>query len=512
MIKLSLQTTTGIYVGTRNVYIAQLKGTLFGRRLVKFGQAEIQGPGQTDGSSKQRIQAIAQAIKRVVRENNIATNKVFTAVAGKDVLIRHFQMPKIPKAEQQTAIKFEARKYIPFKIEDLLWDFHVVSSMHKAAKMEVIFVAVKREVAQRHLSVLQEAGLKTLALEPAPFSLLRIFALSNQLSKEKPSAIVDIDYGMANINIVKGRACYLTRDASLPKEQEVIFDNLLNEIRMSLDYYEKLFPAEQISKILLSGEVGLRDWDRRMAEELKLPIEQPKLARTVKFGKLLPPKTFAVPISLGLRGLVKAEADVNLLREREVKPRIAVKKGGLEFTPELRQAILRAVILSGIGLLTLYLVMLGRLFQEKKQLEEVISLRPKLSLAISSFSYADIEETKKELEKKLSTLDLVIDKRTLWTNKFNELPKIIPHGVWLNNLSITDELSRGNRVSRSLIISGTAYHENPVQEIGLVTKFASGLRENEVFARGFKEITMDGMSSAELSGMQVKKFTISCKQ
>lgn len=508
MNKFSLQTTTGIYVGAKNVYVAQLKRTLLGPQLVKFGQVEIQAQADLDESAKR--QAIVQALRRAVQENNISAKKVVTALPGKDVLIRYFQMPKIPKSEWETAIKFEAKKYIPFKIEELMWDFHVVLPKGKDMKMDVTFVAVKREIAQGYLSLLEQAGLKLSALEPAPFSLLRLLSLSNQLAKDKPTAIIDVAYGMADINIVKNRICYLTRDVSLPLEEEVVFDNLLNEIRMSLDYYEKLFPAEVIGKILISGEVELKDWDRKLAEDLKVPVEKADLAKAIKIQKALPPSSMAVAIGLGLRGLTGAGTKVNLYQVREVKPEVMLAKEALKITPQIRQAIVRALTLSCVGLVIVYLVMQQRLAKENKELDFVLSLRPKIDLPVSTFSYEKLEELKKELEGKLSVFSLIIDNRVFWTDKFNELPKIIPPGMWLTDLSIRDGLSKQNKTDRSFVIKGTAYHEDPVQEIGIVTKFVSNLKESSIFSQGLAQIKLDAMTSAELRKMPVKNFTISC--
>ena len=508
MINLKLQTTTGLYVGARAVYVAQLARTFTGPRLLKFGKTEIQAQAQADESTKK--QAKISAVRRVLQENNITVKNVVTALPGKDTLIRYFQMPKIPKSEWETAIKFEAKKYIPFKLEELMWDFHVVLPKAKEAKMDVTFVGVKREVAQKYLSLLEQAGLQASVLESAPFSLLRLFASGKQLVKAKPTAIVDVDYGMADINIVKNRICYLTRDVSLPLEEEVIFDSLLNEIRMSLDYYEKIFPAELIGKILLCGETDLKDWDRRLAEELKVPVEKGDLAKAVKFEKTLPSLNMAIAVGLGLRRIAGAVTEINLYQVRKAKPEVITTKEAFRFTPLVRQAVINAVILSCIGLLALHLVMYWRTSQEKKKLEHVISLRPKMELPISDFSYPRSEEIKKELENRLASLNLIIDRRVFWTNKLNELPKMLPPGLWLTDLSFTDKLFGENKVDRSLVLKGVSLHEDPVREIGIITRFVSNLKENLIFSRGFKEIKLDSMQGAEVKKRAVKNFIISC--
>jgi Tfp pilus assembly PilM family ATPase len=451
-----------------------------------------------------------EAIRRVLRENNITAKKVTIALPGKDVLIRYFQIARIPKSEWEGAIKFEAKKYIPFKIEELLWDFCVVLHKDNAINMSVTFAAVKEQIAKKHLSLFEEAGLKVSTLEPAPFSMVRLFTLGKQLVKEKPTVIIDVDFGMADINIVKDKICYLTRDVSLPLEEDLIFDNLINEIRMSMDYYEKLFPAEIIGNILLCGEVELKDWDKNLAEELKVPVEKLNLGKTIKIGKVLPPLNIAIAIGLALRGLVKTAADINLYRIRKAERKVPAGKKALEFTPEMRQAVFRAVILSCIGLLILYLAMQHFVGQEKEKLEQAISLRPKISIPISSFSFSEVEQTREELTKKVFSLASIIDERTLWTPKFNELPKMTPPGLWLTELNISESLLKDNKVSRFLSIKGMAYDEDPVREIGMITKFVSNLKENESFSRDFRQIKLDSMASGKMEGRPVKIFSISC--
>ncbi len=510
MIDFNLKTTTGIYIGARHVYIAQLKGTIVGTYLSKFSRTEIQNAGQADESAVKESTALA--LRRALQGYKISPKHLYTAFPGKDVLIRHFQIPKIPRGEWDAAIKFEAKKYIPFRIEELLWDYHVVLHKSKDAKMDVTFVAVKNVVAQRYLSFFEQAGLKPAVLEPAPFSLVRLLTLSNQLEKDKPTMIVDVDYGLTDINIVKDKICYLTRDATLPLlDEELIFDALLNEIRMSLDYYEKLFPGETVNKILLCGEVDLKDWDRRLAEESQMTVEKVNFTKAVKLKKAAPPLNMSVAIGLILRDLSVGLAEVNLLQDRAVKPKpMMIQKEAIKLTPKSRQAILRAVIFSCIGLLILHLVMFRLIGQEKKKLDSLIALRPQIRLPLGSVDYEKLKDIRQDLQNRLSPLELIIDKRVFWTDKFNEIPKEIPAGVWLTNLFFSDEVAKKNKVERSLIIEGIAYHEDPVQEIGIVTKFVSDLKENEIFFQGLEEIKLDSMASIELQTMPVKKFVITC--
>jgi len=508
-----LRTATGIYVGTRHVYVAQLKGTLFGAHLVKCGRTEIQPSNAAGPPGKYQTPTLVEAIKKVLRENNITSKRVITALPGKDILIRYFQMPKIPKSEWEDAIRFEAKKYIPFKIEELLWDFRVgLPKGRGIEKTDVTFAAVKIEVAKKYLALLEEAGLKVLALEPAPFSLVRMLTLSKQLPKDKPVAIVDIDEGVADINIVKNGICFLTRDVSLPLERDIIFDNLLNEIRMSLDYYEKLFPAEMINKILLCGEAELKDWDKRFTAELKIPVENASLAKAVKIKKAVPALNMSIAIGLGLRGTARTVSELDLSRPRKPQAKIWVTKWGIEFTPEVGRAIIQATALSCVVLLGLYFLMNYDINKRKEQLEQIVSSGLKLDSARAPLSQAKLEELEQELSKKLHSLASIIDKRTIWTSKFNELPKILPEGAWLTELSCSEQLSKNNKFTRSLKLKGVVYNQDPTQEVGIITNFVSDLKANKEFALGFQAITLDSVTSAEFEGEPVKRFEISCRK
>ena len=132
------------------------------------------------------------------------------------------------------------------------WDFCVVLHKDNAINMSVTFAAVKEQIAKKHLSLFEEAGLKVSTLEPAPFSMVRLLTLGKQLVKEKPTAIIDVDFGMADINIVKDKICYLTRDVSLPLKEELIFDNLMDEspetAHVILDGVQKDIPVSEVKK------------------------------------------------------------------------------------------------------------------------------------------------------------------------------------------------------------------------------------------------------------------------
>ena len=72
------------------------------------------------------------------------------------VLLRYFKMLKIPKKEWEVAIRFEARKYLPFNMEQMQSDFIILPLVKGSSEIEVVFFAVDQAYAQRWVSFLQE--------------------------------------------------------------------------------------------------------------------------------------------------------------------------------------------------------------------------------------------------------------------------------------------------------------------------------------------------------------------
>jgi hypothetical protein len=61
-----------------------------------------------------------------------------------------------------------------------------------------------------------------------------------------------------------------------------------------------------------------------------------------------------------------------------------------------------------------------------------------------------------------------------------------------------------------LRIQGVAYHEDPTEQLDIITKLITNMKANAVFSRGFSEIKLGGMSSVEVEGVSAKSFTITC--
>ncbi len=299
-------------------------------------QLKITGFGAATIESKDAVQ---DTISSVLRNAGIRTKRVATAVSGRAVIVRYLSMVKMAEEDLSSALRYEADKYIPFQVDEvvldsaILPDFDDSSTDGEGNEMKVLLVAAKQNLIDEHLDLLNGVGLVPMFIDVDTFALGNAFVLnllnSPRVEDEaKVIALVDVGAMKTNINILKNNTSYFSREIYLAgndfteaiarrmgvdaeeanqlkkdhegKEEMIeesilqIIDDLGNEIHLSFDYYENQYDRE-IDEIYLSGGSSMlpglrgtleRVFDRRLyswdptenleAKEDKVDVEQMK--------------------------------------------------------------------------------------------------------------------------------------------------------------------------------------------------------------------------------------------
>ena len=301
------------------------------------GDLVITGYGQSEILSEK---SKADAILDVLHGSSFRTRRVVTAVSGKSVIVRYLTMIQMGPEDLQNAIKFEADKYIPFDVDEVVLDCQKLEDPPEIGRpgnlneneMRVLLVAVKRALVDDHVGLIQGIGLTPDVIDVDTFALGNAFGLRSRLSPtverdDRAVALVDIGANKTNVNILQGTTSYFTREiylggddftsaiskrfsveahqAELMKRdsgdnaEEVrqavmpVIEDLANEVHLSFDYFENQFDRE-VEEVFLSGggsrlphveealekifEKRARNWDP--TENLKINSD------TVDVGKL----------------------------------------------------------------------------------------------------------------------------------------------------------------------------------------------------------------------------------
>lgn len=255
-------------------------------------------------------EARGEALKRLVVEKGIRGRDVVSSVAGRSVIVRYVNLRKMERSELHNAIRFEADKYIPFSIDEVVLDCQPIEGAENvgADEMKVLLVAVKRNLVEDHVSLLRSCGLNPVIVDVDGFALGNAYLLATAgHSEEGVRGLVDIGASKTNINVMEHGQSLFTREVYVggsdfsaeiarrlavnpfevealkndagEKEQELrdavqgVSDDLGNEIRLSLDFFENEFDRMVDSVVLSGGGSRLAGLAESLAGNFSKPTE-----------------------------------------------------------------------------------------------------------------------------------------------------------------------------------------------------------------------------------------------
>ncbi len=191
------------------------------------------------------------------------------------------------KSQLESAIKYEAEKYIPFNIDEVILNTPVLEENRADNKIRVLIVAAKKTFVEEYVKIVEAAGLECQLIDVDSFALINSFLLNNTSEHSQDIvALLHIGASFTNINILKDKVSHFMRDITLggkdltkiiteklnldeaaaeklkcnpgSREEEInslinpALTNLLGEISLSFSYYEDQL-ERGIDRVFLSG-------------------------------------------------------------------------------------------------------------------------------------------------------------------------------------------------------------------------------------------------------------------
>jgi type IV pilus assembly protein PilM len=337
-------------IGSSHVKLLELERDRNGKpRLKHFGVAPVPPEAIVDGAFM-NTSAVVATIRELVQRHRVKTREAVVGVAGNSVIIKRISLPLMTKEELDESITWEAEQYIPFDVNDVNIDAHILSGQaDEAGQMEVLLVAARKELVNEYQSLVLEAGLKPAVVDVAAFALENQYTLNYDVPRE-PVALVNVGAATVNLNVLRNGVSAFTRDigmggrayteeiqramsvsyeeaeafkvggsegdraAVVPEEVERVLSNVSDtiaaEIHRSLDFFLSTSGGAPLSKVALSGGAattpGLRSALKRLCGcevEVVDPfrrIQVDERAFNPRFLKDVAPQA-AVAVGLGLR-------------------------------------------------------------------------------------------------------------------------------------------------------------------------------------------------------------------
>lgn len=110
---------------------------------------------ETDDGEKRYCDALRGLSTRYA----IAKTDLISIIPRYQVFMRTVKVPPATDEEVRNMLGFEAEKYLPFPVEKAVIDFYRFGAPGATGATEIMLVAAKREIVEKHLAVLNQAGL-----------------------------------------------------------------------------------------------------------------------------------------------------------------------------------------------------------------------------------------------------------------------------------------------------------------------------------------------------------------
>ncbi|MBN2018839.1 MAG: type IV pilus assembly protein PilM [Sedimentisphaerales bacterium] len=317
----------------------------------------LSGTGIKD---QEKQELIALSLRQFVQQNDIAKDEIIVAVPSLNSFSRFVNLPPVEKKRIPEIVKFEATQQIPFDINEVSWDWQMMTGEEaKAGEAKVGIFAIKNDVVMAELEHFGREDLQVSYVQIAQMALYNYLYYDRpDLMKSDTQATVILNIGAENTDLVVctrsnvwqrtiamggnaftkaiadtfklsfEKAEKLKRTAPMSKyarqilqAMKPVFADLASEIQRSLGFYTSANPSSKLARIVaLGGGTKMRGLLQYLQQSLQLPIERPDAFKRVALNASVSAAKFHENVSdfgivygLAVQSLGLAAIEINLL-------------------------------------------------------------------------------------------------------------------------------------------------------------------------------------------------------
>lgn len=292
----------GVDIGTTSVKVVELSKKKDGKiKLETYGSLESIAYSQlleeTLQSSTVKIseEQSADMIRKILKEAKVGTRKAVMSAPVFSTFTSVIELPEMSQQEIESAIKFEAKQYVPVPLSEVVLGWNVIGKKKYkmlgggsfSNKVLVLIVAIPREISSEFARISSLAGLELTALETESFALIR-----SLLGNDKSTvALVDIGSRATNISIVKEGFIRVSRglDTSGAEITKILARGMgvdikrANEMKRTIGL-DMSGPNKQVADIMLPIIDVITGETKRIIDVFSRGEEESKVERVILAG------------------------------------------------------------------------------------------------------------------------------------------------------------------------------------------------------------------------------------
>lgn len=223
-----------IDIGASVVKVGEFVSTGAGNlSLVNFGYAKL----EVDPTAEEDINPVLFAtLQKLILERRFKAKTVALSVSGQLVLTRFLKLPAADETKIRQMVRYEAAQNVPFPIEEVVWDYQVISSRSET-EVEVVMVAIKNDIIEGFNRTMEALGLQVELVDISPLCIYNALLYNYELDQEDSVLLVDIGARTTNLIFIEPKKLF-TR--SIPIAGNTVTQNVVQEFEIPFAKAEEL--------------------------------------------------------------------------------------------------------------------------------------------------------------------------------------------------------------------------------------------------------------------------------
>lgn len=223
--------------------------------------------------------SLTEALKVLWREHKGLGKHVRIGVANQRIVMRWVELPPIEDKKQlDAAVRFAAQDTVPMPLDTAVLDWQSAGLIEtpQGPKLRVMVVAARRDMVERILNAVSDAGLRVDGIDLSAFAMLRAVAHGDDV----PAVYLSIG-GMTNLSVAEGGMCLFTRVSgggleSIAVELAERRGLTMEHARAWLGHVGLATPIEEIEgdpEIIAGARTALQAGIQRISSEVRTSLD-----------------------------------------------------------------------------------------------------------------------------------------------------------------------------------------------------------------------------------------------
>jgi len=246
----------GLDIGHNSIKMIQL--VMDGGQMSVLAADETRIESSINGDEQARRSFVVSAIKRMLAKGNFHGRDVVSCLPSGKLKITSLRLAEAEKDEIEQALRKEVVHRFGLDPDKDAMDYVVAGSVHQGdeVKNELILFATDNETIKNHIVVLEEAGLRPVAIDTIPCALFRSFERSLRRQEDRDCTVVFVDVGSRFTTVVFNHGGKI----SFVKQITIGGEKFVQEIAAKLDIdiieAEMLRESLRVKKCLSAPKSG----------------------------------------------------------------------------------------------------------------------------------------------------------------------------------------------------------------------------------------------------------------